>query len=67
MSNIVDINKNKRHWVFSAMCRTCMYAWVAVVPKDTNIFKLECKHCGDFNSFASYIPSDFLGLPSGHK
>lgn len=39
---------------------TCGYRWVAGVPKDTSLFKLECPRCGAQNSFASVLPSEYL-------
>lgn len=63
MSDVVDININKRIYLFAAlaMCLSCQYRWVAGVPKDTSLFKLECPSCHEQNSFASVLPSEYLG------
>lgn len=43
-----------------AMCMACLHRWVAGVPAETSLFKLECPTCGEQDSFASVLPSEYL-------
>lgn len=38
----------------------CGHRWVAGIPKDTSLFKLECPSCHEQNSFASILPNEYL-------
>lgn len=42
------------------LCVVCRYKWVGNVLTRTSLFKLECPRCGEFNSFASFIPPEYL-------
>lgn len=43
-----------------AMCLSCQKRWVAGVPAETSLFKLECPACHVQDSFASILPSEYL-------
>lgn len=72
MSEVEDIFKNKPHFNVLAMCvstkfddvhfdtETCGYRWIGTVISGTSLFGLECPKCGRQNSFASFIPDDYL-------
>lgn len=65
MSNVFDINENLPHYNVLAMCvstleergdtKTCFHRWIATIPVDTCLTKLECPKCGSQNSFASSL------------
>lgn len=38
----------------------CLNRWVAGVPKDTSLFRLQCPKCGGQNSFATVLPSEYM-------
>lgn len=38
----------------------CLHRWVAGVPKETSLFRLECPSCKCQDSFASILPSEYL-------
>jgi hypothetical protein len=70
MSNLIDLTEkrqeiedNKPVFLFSAlaMCLDCKKRWVAGVPAETSLFMLECPECHEQNSFASILPSEYLG------
>lgn len=43
-----------------AMCMSCLHRWVAGIPAETSLFGLECPLCGEEDSFASVLPSEYL-------
>lgn len=57
---VIDINKNKPHWTLLALCLCCKKTWVATVMAETELFSLECPNCGGQDSFASFVPLDYL-------
>lgn len=72
MDKPIDIMKNKPHFNVLAMCvseeyddvtfdtRVCGHRWIGTVVARTSLFKLECPKCGQQDSFASFIPGDYL-------
>lgn len=73
MSEPIDINQNKPHFNVLAVCfapkwahdpseELCLHRWIGTVMAQTSLFKLECPVCGAQNSFASFIPHDYLEL-----
>lgn len=72
---VIDINDFREgEYLFAAlaMCvaekyddvemdtRLCLHRWVAGVPKNTSLFKLECPECHAQDSFATILPSEYL-------
>jgi hypothetical protein len=64
-----DIFKNKPHFNVMAICMApstckheslCLHRWIGTVMANTSLFKLECPKCGAQNSFASFLPLDYL-------
>lgn len=39
----------------------CGQRWIVGVTKETSLFKLECPSCHVQDSFASILPSEYLG------
>lgn len=60
IGKIIDINSLQPHWTLMAMCLSCKKTWVATVPAHTELFGLECPLCAEQNSFASFVPIDYL-------
>ncbi len=70
MTEPIDILKNKAHFNVLAMCvaerfdgishTVCGHRWIGTVVANTSLFKLECPKCGEYDSFASFIPVDYL-------
>lgn len=72
MSEIVDITKNLAHFNVAAVClaehwddgymdtRYCHERWIATVPCGTNLFTLQCPKCMVQNSFAMFLPEDYI-------
>lgn len=69
----IDILKNQPHFNVLALClevercivtggtyKMCGHRWIGTVVSKTSLFKLECPKCGAQNSFASFIPHDYL-------
>lgn len=53
-------NAKKPKFVVLAMCILCLERWIATVYNETPLFKMECRHCGARESFASFIPEGYL-------
>lgn len=65
MSNVVDLNSRRppseeMFWNVFALCLACGTKWIGTVPNNVSLFKLECPHCGNFNSFATFVPDDYV-------
>lgn len=58
--NMDDYRAGEYLFAALAMCLDCDKRWVAGVPKETSLFKLECPNCHEQNSFASILPSEYL-------
>lgn len=41
----IDINENKPHKVFEAICVDCKRRWIAVCMVGTSLNKLQCPYC----------------------
>lgn len=71
--NIEDYREGEFLFAALAMCveqvagEVCFHRWIAGVPKDTSLFRLECPGCGAQNSFASILPSEYLGEFIGER
>lgn len=67
---VIDINDFREgEYLFAAlaMCvevkhdgHMCLHRWVAGVPKNTSLFKLECPECHAQDSFATILPSEYM-------
>lgn len=64
MTNVIhiDFRRSEPRFAVMCLCLTCMHRWVGSVLVGTNLFKLECPHCGAFDSFASFMPSEYFDL-----
>lgn len=51
---------NEKYFSVLAMCTFCFQKWFASVLPETSLFKLECPKCHRQNSFASFIPDEYL-------
>jgi len=72
MDNVTDVFKNKPHFNVIAMCvakkyddvlfdtETCGHRWIGTVISGTSLFALECPRCCGQNSFASFLPDEYL-------
>jgi hypothetical protein len=58
--NLDDYRQDEYLFTALAMCLECQKRWVAGVPKETSLFRLECPECHKQNSFASILPSEYL-------
>ena len=45
MNGVMPIEAHRPHVAENAQCRKCMYAWVAVIAADANLWLLECPRC----------------------
>lgn len=59
--NLDDFRPGEYLFAALAMCLACQKRWVAGVPKETSLFTLECPECHEQKSFASILPSEYLG------
>jgi len=55
----VPEDKRKRYAV-AAFCMICNSTWIGTVFGKTNILELKCPRCGECDSFASFLPDDFM-------
>lgn len=46
MSNMIDINQNKPHYVAELMCINCGHRGIHTFPTDCWLQELECPKCG---------------------
>jgi len=63
MSNVVDLSKHRmpvEKFVILALCISCRHRWIGTVESSTSLFKLQCPKCDEQNSFASFIPPEYL-------
>lgn len=60
MSEPIDICKNLPHFNIMALCLSCSHRWIGLVVARTSLFQLECPRCGAQNSFATFIPDEYL-------
>lgn len=60
MSDVIDINSKKAHYPILAMCIACKHRWIGIVVAATSLFRLECPTCGAQDSFASFLPIDYM-------
>lgn len=60
--NLDDYRKGAYLFTVLAMCcaHPCNFRWVAGVPKETSLFRLECPNCHAQDSFASILPGEYL-------
>lgn len=49
-----------QHFNVIIMCLPCSHRWVGMVECQTSLFRLECPDCGAQDSFASFIPDEYL-------
>lgn len=47
MNNIIEIENYQGWKVSTVKCLLCKYKWVAVMPENTDINKLECLKCNN--------------------
>ena len=61
MDNVIDIRDRQGAWFnVMALCLGCKHKWIGTVECRTSLFKLECPKCGAFDSFASFIPDQWI-------
>lgn len=74
MSKVIDfksaVEANKRirkqfgqdelYFNVIALCLVCTGKWIGTVKATASLFQLECPHCKEFDSFASFIPDEYL-------
>lgn len=63
MNNVIDLSKYRARpdkFVILALCLNCDHRWIGVIESDTQLFRLQCPKCEEHNSFASFIPSEYL-------
>lgn len=70
MSKVIDLTEARAvraaekhqgpYWNVNALCLECFHRWIGGVLAETSLFQLQCPRCGAFNSFASFIPDDYL-------
>lgn len=58
--NIIEAYKDPAWFNVMALCLNCHYKWIGSVEAKTSLFTLECPGCGADNSFASFLPDDYL-------
>lgn len=58
--NIESIDKNQPHYNVLALCLECNHKWIGTVPARAKLFELECSQCETQNSFASFLPDEYL-------
>lgn len=59
-SKVVSIDDAKPHFGVLAICLVCLHKWICSVVADTSLFALECPQCHDHDSYASFIPDEYL-------
>lgn len=69
MSEVTSLDDKRPHYAVMAMClqASCQHRWFATVLARTSLFKLECPKCGAQNSFASFLPQDYLEEHASEK
>lgn len=43
-----------------AMCLPCSHRWITTVERKISLFKLLCPECQATDSFATFIPDEFI-------
>lgn len=70
-NNVIDITQRiehrkqeeinaRPHFNVLAMCLECCSQWIGTVDAEVSLFRLECYKCKECNSFASFIPPDYM-------
>lgn len=62
MGEVIDFTEHDGtlHFTVLAMCVACSHRWYGTVSQETNLLQLQCPECGDFDSFASFFPHDYV-------
>jgi len=58
--NITHIDEYKTHYAIIILCLACRFRWFGTVAQNTSLFKLECPQCREQDSFASFLPDEYL-------
>ncbi len=48
------------HYAVACMCLPCSHRWMGVMPKEANLFTLECPICQAQESFGTFLPNEYL-------
>ena len=43
-ADIIHIDEHRPHVVFEAVCLSCHHRWIAVMPEENLLNRLECPH-----------------------
>ncbi len=58
--NVVPIQQAQPHYAVAVFCVICLHRWLGLVVKETNIFQLECPSCKSQDSYACFLPQEYL-------
>jgi len=58
--NTHSLDDYKKQFALVAICLDCHHKWICSVIAHTSLLKLECPKCYKNNSFASFLPRDYL-------
>lgn len=60
VAKVVSIARNQKKYMVTAICLICQKRWIEAVTHNTAIFKLPCPSCKSRESYASFVPYEFL-------
>jgi len=58
--NVHQLEDTQPYWTIFILCLPCLHRWIGAVTKGTALTSLECPRCGKSNSFASFLPADYI-------
>ena len=58
--SVTNLDDRRPHCNVFALCLACWNRWIGTVVVRTSFFKLECPACKERESFASFIPDEYL-------
>jgi hypothetical protein len=59
LSNVIGFPNRHVYHEIMALCLKCHTRWVGMVTADWNLFYLECPHCHQQESFASFASYEY--------
>lgn len=67
MKTLLTAHKEPGYFNVIALCLLCRHKWIGMVEVETSLFTLQCPACGTQDSFASFLPDDYLEEFSDRK
>ncbi len=60
MAEVENIFKNEPTYTIAAVCVRCWHRWLGSVMARTSLFGLECPECRQQESFATFLPDEYM-------